>query len=725
MATLQKIRTQGPLLVIVIGLALFAFIAGDAWKIFQPHQGQNDVGEINGETISAQEYQKMVDEYSDIIKSSRGVSSLNDDELTSIKDEVWKTYVSNKLIEDEAEKLGLTVSKAEVQSIIEEGTNPMLQNTPFKNPQTGAFDKDMLKKFLVDYAKMDKQQTPPQYLEYYEKMSNFWNFIEKSLKQNRLMEKYQALLTKSLISNPIEAKASFEARVNQSNLLLAAVPYASIVDSTIAVSDAELKELYNKKKEQFKQYVESRNIKYIDVQVIPSKEDRAEVEKETKEYTGQLTNTTTDYAAFIRSTGSSYPFADVFYSKTAYPADIASHMDSTAMGIVYGPYYNASDDSFNSFKILATAATPDSIQYRQILVAAEDEAKTKTLSDSIYNAIKGGADFAELAKKYSRDNAGGESNWMVAQSYENATLDADNTKYINTLNGLALNELTNIKLGQANAILQVLDRKAIKEKYKVAVIKRPVNFSKETYNKTYNDFSQFIATNGTLEKMTSNAEEAGYKLLEKNDFYSASHTVGDIKGTREALKWVFEAKPGSISELYECGESDRLLVVGVESVIEAGYRPLEFVKDQLKAEIIKDKKAEKIMADIKAKNISNFEQCKSITNVITDTVKYVNFASPTFVNALRSSEPLVGAYASITDVNKMSAPIKGNAGVFVFQVYSKEKQNEVFNEKTEEQTIANMAGNSIRQFFYSLYQMPTTNRLYQNAKVKDTRYLFF
>lgn len=134
MATLQTIRSKGPLLVVVIGLALFAFIAGDAWKVLQPHQGKQDVGEVNGKTLTAQEYQKMVDEYTEVIKLTQGVSALNDDQLTQVKDQVWQSYVNNQLIAAEAAKLGLTVSKAEVQAIIEEGTNPLLMQTPFRNP---------------------------------------------------------------------------------------------------------------------------------------------------------------------------------------------------------------------------------------------------------------------------------------------------------------------------------------------------------------------------------------------------------------------------------------------------------------------------------------------------------------------------------------------------------------------------------------------------------------
>lgn len=712
MATLQSIRSKGPLLVIVIGLALFAFIAGDAWKVLQPHQSQN-VGEIDGETLSAKEYQSMIEEYTEVVKFSSGLSALTDEQTNQIKDEVWRTYVNNKLIETEAEKLGLTVTKAEIQAVIDEGVHPLLQRTPFRNPQTGAFDKDMLKKFLVDYSKMNKAQMPSQYVEYYESMYKFWSFMEKTLVQTLLAEKYQALITKSLFSNPIEAQNSFESRVNQYDLLLAAVPYSSILDSTITIKDSELQAAYDKKKEQFKQTVESRNIKYIDVQVKASPADKAAIQKDVVEYTEQLGNTPEDYTTFIRSTGSEVPYVDLFYVAKSLPTDVAGRLDSVAVGAVYGPYYNAADNTINSFKKLAIASMPDSVEYRQIQVSVADAAKRKVVTDSIFNAIKEGANFEDVAKKYGQT---GQSSWISSANYEGAQLDGDNLKYVKAVTTLGQNELTNLALGQANVILQVIDRKAVKDKYKVAVIKRTVEFSKETYSKAYNEFSQFIAANPTLDKMVANAEDAGYKLLVRNDLYSSEHGIGGIKGTKDALKWAFGAKAGDVSGLYECGESDHMLVVGVSGIIPKGYRSLALVKDQLKAEILKDKKAEKIMAEMKASGATTLAQYKALTNAVSDSVKYVTFGAPAYVSVLHSSEPLVGAYASVSELNKLSMPIKGNAGVFVLEPYAKEKLNETYNPKTEEATLQNMHARMAGQFL---------NDLYLKADVEDTRYLFF
>ena len=712
MATLQKIRSKGPLLVIVIGLALFAFIAGDAWKVLQPHQGKQDVGEVNGEVLSAQDYQKMVDELSEVIKLTNGLNSLTEDQLNNVKDQVWQSYVNNKLIAEQAEKLGLKVTDAEIQSIIDQGTHPLLMQTPFRNPQTGMFDKDMLKKFLVDYANLNASQMPAQYVEYYQKMGAFWQFVEKTLAQSTLAEKYQNLVAKSLISNPVAAEDAFNSRTEQSDLLLAGVPYSSINDSTVQVSDSEIKDRYNEKKEQFKQLVETRDIRYIDVKVVPSDADRKAVEKEVTEYSNQLASTTADFGTFVRSTGSSVNYSDVPVSKSVFPADVASRLDSTNVNEVYGPYYNQTDDSFNAFKLLAKVSSPDSIQFRQIQVYADTEEKTKTLADSIYNALKGGADFAAVAKIYGQT---GEATWVNAQSWEGSELDADNSKFINTLLNQPVNELANLNMGQANLILQVMNKKSMQTKYKVAVVKREVEFSKETYNAAYNKFSQFVAQNTTIDSMVKNAEESGYTLMPRTDLSSAEHYVGGVRSTREALKWIFAAKPGEVSPLYECGENDHLMVVALDKIHEAGYRDINSVAEMLRAEIRRDKKAEKIMEEMKKYN--SIAQVKGMKDAVSDSVKHVTFSAPAYISVTRSSEPVIGAVAAKTAANKVSAPIMGYGGVYMIQVYAKEKGSEKFDAKQEETTLTNMAvriaGNQL------------INDLYQKAKVVDQRYLFF
>ena len=711
MATLQTIRSKGPLLVIVIGIALFAFIAGDAWKIFQPHQGRQDVGEINGDKISAQDYQKLVDEYTEVIKLTNGLSSLNETQLASVKDQVWQSYVNNKLIAEQAEELGLTVTDAEIQSIIDEGTHPMLMNTPFRNPQTGAFDKDMLKKFLVDYSNLSTSQMPAQYVEYYQTMGNFWNFVEKTLRQSALAEKYQNLISKSLISNPVAAEDAFKARTEQSDLLMAAVPYSAVNDSLVKVSDDEIKALYKERKEQFKQLAETRNIRFVDVQVLPSDADRKAVLDEVTEYSEQLNNTTADFGSFVRSTGSAVSYSDIPVNKSVLPSDVVARLDSIGMNEVFGPYYSQADDSYNAFKIIAKVNAPDSIQFRQIQVYADTEEKTKTLTDSIYDAIKGGASFEEIAKVYGQT---GEATWVSASSWEGGQLNSENETFIKTLISQPVNEIAKLNIGQANVILQVMNKKSMQEKYKVAVIKRNVEFSNDTYNEAYNKFSQFVAQSTTIDELEKNAEEYGYTVIPRTDFSSSEHYVGGVPSTKEVIRWIFGAKEGEVSPLYECGNNDHIMVVALDRINPVGYRNINSVADMLRSEIRRDKKAELIMADMKA--CTSIDQAKAIKNAVSDTVKHVTFSAPAYISMTRGSEPVIGAVASKTAVNATSAAVKGNAGVYMVQVLSKDNGSEKLDVKSEETTLTNMYARFATQFI---------NDLYQKAEVVDNRYLYF
>ena len=709
MATLQKIRSKGPLLVVVIGLALFAFIAGDAWKVLQPHQGAQDAGEVDGEVLSAQDYQKMVDEYSEIIKMSNGLTSLNDAQMNNVKDQVWQTYVNNKLIANEAAKLGLKVTKAEIQDIINEGTHPLLMQTPFRNPQTGAFDNDMLKKFLVDYSNMAMTNMPTQYAEYYQTMWNYWKFIEKTLIESTLADKYQSLISNSIISNPVATETSFNSRTNMTSMVLAGIPYSSINDSTITVSDNEVKALYNKRKEEFKQLIETRDINYIDVRVLPSDADRKAVLDEVTEYSEQLKNAQ-NYATFIRSTGSTINYVDVPMSESVLPADVKAHLAETKEGEVYGPYYNQSDDSYNAFKLVSKVSAPDSIRYRQIQVVAENSVRTIELADSIYKAINGGAKFEEIAKIYGQT---GEATTLAASNWEHSQLNIEDAKYVNTLISQPVNTVSKVTIGQASIILQVLKKIDMKPKYKVAVIKSPVEFSKETYNAAYNKISQFVAQNTTLEDMVANASESGYTIMPRRDLSSAEHYVGGVSSTREALKWVFAAKPGEVSPLYECGENDHLLVVGLEKINKVGYRDINSVANMLRAEIRRDKKADKIMASLKGKS---FDQIKAEKNAVNDSIKLVTFSAPAYISATSASEPAISAAAAKTAVNKTSSLIKGNAGVYMIQVFAKDKGAEKYDAAQEGITLNNMSERFASQFI---------NDLYMKGNVVDNRYLFF
>ena len=712
MATLQSIRKHGAALVIVIGIALFAFIAGDAAQVLQPHQNSQNVGNINGKKIEAQLYQQLVEEYTQAITFLRGGNSLTEEENAQIKDEVWNTLVSNALIKEQTEALGLTVTTAELQAVINEGADPMLANSPFVNQTTGKFDRDVLMKFLADYANMDPEVMPAEYVTYYHQLYSYWKFIESNLQSSILIEKYGALVAGAQLTNPVAAEYNFNARNTHAEVAYAVVPFNSVADSLVKVSNADIKKLYDAKKELYKQPAETRGVKYIDVAVKPSQADRDELLAEVSEYAAQLA-TAEEVAALVRLANSEVAYSAVPVTANALPEDVVARLDSVKADEVYGPYYNQADDSYNAFRVINKVQLPDSVQYRQIQVADADAARAQTLADSIYNALKNGADFTELAAKY---NQPAEPVWMATAYFEGSAIEGDNATYLNALYGMKKGELKQLSIGGGHLIIEAVATTKPVEKYNAAVIKRPAYFSNETYAEAYNKLSAFVADNQTLEDIEANAEEAGFRLFPINELSNAAHTIGGVKGTREALRWAFNAEKGEVSHIFEAGENDHLMVVTVADIHKAGYRPVDQFADMFRLQALNDKKADKIIAD--AKNVKTMQEALALNGVKADTLRRVNFASPAYVSKVPASEPAVsGAVANLAE-GTLSAPIKGNGGIYFLQVIKKNNGAAQFDAAAEQKTLEAAATRNINS-------NTILNELYRKGNVVDNRYIFF
>lgn len=713
MAALGKIRSKGVLLICIISLGLFAFIAEEAFRSCESssNDARQQVGEVLGEKINVTEFQKLVDEYTEVIKMQQGQDNLNEDQLNQVKDMVWNTYVQTKLIENETKKLGLTVTDAELQNVLTEGTNPMLMQTPFVNQQTGRFDVNALKKFLAEYKAQG--QANPQLAKQYDTIYKYWTFIEKTLRQQLLAQKYQGLFAHCFLSNKVEAQMAFNDQNQESQIQLAALSYSSIDDNKVQISDADLKAKYDEVKGRFKQYVESRDIKYVDVQVKASAADRAALQKEFAGYSQALASAT-DASDIVRKSTSLVNYLGVPVSKDAYPYDIAQRLDSMAVGSTSKVFENNSDNTLNVIKLVSKQLLPDSVQYRQIQVAGATAEESAKRADSIYNALKAGADFEVIAKKYGQT---GEKTWLTTRQYQSApSLDHNTKDYIMSLNTMSVNELKNVALSQGNLIVQVVDRKGMINKYVAAVVKKNVTFSKDTYSAAYNKFSSFVSANLTADAIVKNAAKAGFNVQERKDVTTAEHNLAGIRSTRDAMRWLFDAKKGDVSPLYECGDNDHLLVVVLDNINNVGYRSLDDaqVKEYVKGEVLKDKKAEMLMA--KLNGVKSVAAAKA-KGANVSTVNQVTFAAPVFVPATGASEPaLSGAVAATAKGKFCKLPVKGNAGVYVFEVTNKTQRPGKFDAATEMQKLRQkemqMAGNFM-------------NELYIKAKVVDNRYLFF
>lgn len=329
--------------------------------------------------------------------------------------------------------------------------------------------------------------------------------------------------------------------------------------------------------------------------------------------------------------------------------------------------------------------------------------------------MAGGADFEAIAKRYGQT---GEKVWFTGQQYEHATtMNQDNRQYITAIMNGEVNGVQNLALSQGNVILQVLDKKAMKTKTNAAIIKKTIDFSKETRSAAFNKFSEYVAKGTTLAELEKNAAKYGYKVQENKNVTTAEHYLAGIHATRDALKWVFEAKEGDVSPLYECGDNDHFMVVALTKIHPQGYRSWDDaeVKEILKREVIKDKKAEQFISKLNGLNSIAAAQAKGAK---VSEVNQITFAAPAFVQATGATEPALSGAVAATAAGKFSKkPVKGNAGVYVFQVVKKAMRPGVkYDEAKQLQMCMQQNMQAASTFMQDLVL---------NAKVVDNRYLFF
>lgn len=719
MTALGKIRSVDILLIIIIGLGLFAFIAEEAFRSCNGIKGQNSqqIGEVLGEKIYVQDFQKLLEEYQDAMKLTMRTDNLSEDQLNQLKDQVWQQLVSERVMKEDCKKLGLTVTEDELQNVLNDGTNQLLTQTPFVNQQTGRFDVSILKQFIDAYRKAEASNNSQQ-LDQMRPAYNYWLFVEKNLRTQLLAQKYQSLLANCVLSNKVEAKMAFNEENEEAQIQLASIAYNTIKDADIKVTDEELKAKYEELKPAFRQQQETRDVKMVDVQVKASATDRAQLQKDMAGYQKQLA-AAADPTQVVSKSGSMIQYIGLPVSGKAfqqYP-DIASKIDSMAVGTT-GVVENTKDNTYNIVRILSRTELPDSVEFRQIQVGGKTLEAARASADSIQKALAAGGDFQAIAKRYGQDST---TTWFTGAMYEQAsTMSQDNRAYIEALLNGAVGSTQNIELTQGNVVIQVLNRKAMKSKAVAAVIKKEIRFSDNTYSKAYNRFSQFVTqSQASLADLQKHATKFGYTVQDLNDFATSSHTVGNVGGSgiRDAIKWIFEAKEGQVSQLFEAGkENDHLLVLCMTKIHPQGYRPWDDaqVKEILKREVIRDKKAEMIMAKLKGVNSIAAAQAKGAK---VSTVNQITFAAPAFIQATGAAEPaLSGAVAATAQGKFCSAPVKGNAGVYVFQVVKKQMRPAKYNEEQQIQMCRQRAMQYMGNFMQDLVF---------GAGVVDNRYLFF
>lgn len=703
MATLQTIRNRGGLLVsIVIGLALVAFIVGDALNsgasIF--NSSRNEVGEIAGESISIMDYQNKISKNEEMIKMMNGTSALSEEQQAMLRENTWQQMVMDIVMNREYDELGISVSGDELYDmLLGDNMNPTVRQ------MFGNADPNQIRTYIKSL--MDLPASNPQ--------KAFWLNLEDQITTTRKQAKYNDLVAKALYTTDAQAEEMAENGAAKADISYIVKTYASVEDSTIQVSNDEIKSYYESHKKLFEQ-PESRKIVYVNFDVEASGEDYAETEKWVAKLITEFAESENPQEFVDLS--SDKKFDASYYKKSEITNDSLADFLFNAKNTVYGPYVE--DNSYRISRVVSRKMLPDSVRARHILIAPENNnyLQAKNVADSLAGLLKKGADFETLAKQFSADQNsavnGGDLGWfgprMMVQPFSDTAFFAK------------VREIKVVVTQFGAHVIQVTDRARPVEKIQIATIEKEIVPSQTTINKIYNEarsFAAHVSNQADFDKSVSDFNlSKRIATLNKND-----KNIAGMENARELVRQTYLAStPGKAilnnegSNIFDSG--NKFTVAILTDIQEEGVAPVNTVAGTIKRELIRKKKAEILEKELQAA-ISGSESLLSVAQKAGLDVKDaadVSFNSFQIPGA--GIEPKVIASATLAEQGKISEPIAGNQGVYVIMV-----NNRTADEMTPELLTQTKEGLEQSSKYRATYQ--AVQALLKNAEIKDTRYKFY
>lgn len=706
MATLQKIRNQAGLLVIVIGLAMLAFIIGDFLTSGSTffHMNRDKVAVVNGNRITVEEFQMRVNravEEEQMRYRTQYNRSMPEERSSQINKEVFDRMVSEMVLTDATREMGLGVSARELQDLLT-GDNISMQVVQlFGDPRTGEVDRARINEFIQFLFSDDQSQYTPEELQRINEQRAFWLDLEKSVKEERLMTKLFTAIQKSLQPNDLDLESSFNESLNMVDFVYASQMYTAVPDSAVTVTDKEIQAMYDKKKESFKRDA-SRQIKYVAVSILPSEADYKMTEEKINNYKKQFEETS-DVSGLL-SFNTDVPYVDAYTSVKSLTGVMKDFVSKAGKDEVFGPFFE--NDSYKMYRLMGRTTSPDSVKVRHIMLRADQE----SLRDSLLAEIKNGADFKEIASQYSLDTNssanGGELGWLTEPMMVTLGKDFMEKCFRGNERG-AFKVETNYGIH----IAEVEERTKPIEKVKVAQFVLNVRPSSETYGNLYNKVSQYIAVNNTLETFEKGDTEKGI-TVQNAVLHPDDININNVRDARQAIKWAFNADKGDLSEIFNI--DNKFVVAMIYEEGKEGYAPVEDVEQQLRYAVISEKKGDMI-ADALAGVEGGIDTFASKMSSRIDTVRGASFMNSVITGM--GFEPKVAGIAPYTEVGGMTAPVKGNRGVYVIDVINKVPVTANFDKPTEILRYNQI----VRQVLYG----QLLDVIKSKADIEDNRIKFF
>ena len=699
MATLGKIRNRSGLLLAVIGFAMLAFILTDFMNsLGSGNRGSVYVGEIFGKDILYTDYEKKVEEGINNWKSQNQQGILSQAVIGQIREQMWDQYVREKVMDNEYENLGITVSDDEFFELLQ-GLNvhPQISQVPaFQDPSTGQFDRT---KVIAYLKQIDQDQTGEARSRWLAFQEYLIGLIKKS--------KYNTLINNSMYVTSQEAQNNYNEKLQTCVFDYVAIPFSSINDSLVKPTKKQIKTYYNDNRENYKQD-ESNDVDFVVFSVLPSADDDEMTRLSLQELKSDF-NLYEDYELMVKRNSDNRSATFRYTTKENLQDTKHKELFAEKEGLVIGPYL-ASTGVYRLSKLVSVQYRPDSVSARHILLKPSE-----TLSiDSIYvrleefkSQIKKGFDFGDLAQLYSEDKStaikGGDLGWFQ----EGVMVDSFNEACFTSKKG----ELKIVESQFGVHLIEVNILSKPIRKVKIASIDRFVEPSTETFNMYYTQAAQF-AGKILNEKIPFDTLVNKQNLLKRSDKKVSvnKQAIIGIPNSRELVKWLNKSDVGNISEVFQF---DNMYVVAfLTKKHQEGYIPLSEIKEEITSLVIKENKLNYINSTTKEQDLDGIAKSNNqvivrgaVANMNDMTIQKVGY-EPKLVGSV------FGLKSSI-----LSPPIKGKNAVFYFNVVSKDKNVSTNN--------TSQIKRDIKQADFANAQGAVYNVLKDNANVKDNRSEFY
>ena len=695
MAVLEKLRGWGIVLSILVALPLLLFII-DPSQIIQTVQSVSskyDVGKIDGKSISYTDFQQEVDRFTRINEMLSGTTSTSEQQQKQVRDAVWQRLIDENLFIKNAKAAGITVGKSEIIDLTNgENVSPVISSL-FVD-ENGLFSSERLVDFL-------------QNVDVDENSKAIWNYLQEAVVTNQYYSKYNALFMNSNIENALQVNHAIADNNTTADVDFVMSPFSYVTDSTVVVTDKEINDFYNNHKNFFEQAA-TRDIEYVVFQVVPSAEDISAANNEFVKLYEDFT-TTDNVRAFLQRNSDTqwddrwYKEGDLRSVNTELDKFVAENNEGTSPVI-------SANNTLYAGRIMASSMKPESVTVRHMMFQSNEDGQH--LADSLLDVLRKGGDFTALASQYSLDR-GSEADGEFGKIGE---ISQATISYLPT----GFSAIFDAKVGQpfilqsniATHIVEVTEAAAPVLFKQVALFEKEILSSKETFNKFYNDANR-VAT-------LSAGKYANYRAAcDSTGTYSHSLTInegtdtyGSIGHAKEVTRWAFDNKPGKVSNIITV-DNNYFFVVAVTGAHKEGLASVSEVAPQIKDQLYAEKYAAKRQAEV-AEQIAGLNDLEAIAEKLGTTVSTQNDVAFAAMSARSLDPKFVGAIAAAPE-GKISGPVAGSYGVYVFQVTGRETGSFYTDSdaKNANAQILNYAAQMI---------VPV---MMQDADVKDNRARFF